>query len=72
LVTGEKMKVKALTTHQCLCCGQTISKGEECYIFFNLPKNPEEREYEPFYVHMDCMENPECRRKVTRTGKGSS
>jgi hypothetical protein len=66
---GEKMKIKALTTHQCLCCGKPINKGDECYVFFNLPKNPEEAEYEPFYIHIRCIENSECARKVARTEK---
>jgi len=62
------VKITALTEHECICCEGTIKKGEECFVWFMFPEDPNKAEFKPIYTCKSCVEKELCRDKLR--GKG--
>lgn len=62
------MKITALKNHKCYCCGSTIKKGEECFVFIVTPLDPQENEFDVIYTCLKCVDEEACKIKVSRRG----
>jgi hypothetical protein len=65
------MKVVALNERKCYCCGEKISKGEECFAFIVNPANPAKNEFDTVYTCLKCVEEEACRTRIKREGAAS-
>jgi hypothetical protein len=60
------MKVIALKEHKCYCCGETISKSEECFAFIVNPSDPEKNEFDTVYTCSKCAGEEACKVRIRR------
>lgn len=60
----DEMRITAIEDHKCSCCGNTIKKGTDCYIWFNYPEDRTKTEYEVLYECIECTEKQKCRGKA--------
>jgi len=49
------VKVTALEEHECYCCGEKISRGEECFVFVVDSADPEKSEFDVIRVCSKCF-----------------